>query len=271
MRRALLALISAVSVLLALSIPASAASNVPLPRSMASTGDSITRAFDATPNGCVLKDCPQYSWSTGTSLLVYSQYRRILSQNRSIGKHAYNDARSGAKMKDLAGQLSTAATQGVQYVTVLMGANDLCTSSVSTMTSTATFTSQFENALTTYFAANPASHVFVSSIPNLYQLWSILHTNYVAQATWSSFGICQSMLSVSNTETQRQQVVAQELADNNALATVCATFTNCRWDNNATYDIAFTPSDVSKVDYFHPSITGQNKLAAVSWGASYWG
>ncbi|MBV9098945.1 MAG: hypothetical protein JO079_12905, partial [Frankiaceae bacterium] len=43
------------------------ATTVPLPNSMASTGDSITRAYDATSNGCFLADCPQYSWSTGTT------------------------------------------------------------------------------------------------------------------------------------------------------------------------------------------------------------
>ena len=271
MRRALLGLLAVVSLLLGLAAPASAVASVPLPRSMASTGDSITRAFDATPSGCFLVDCPQYSWSTGSSTSVNSHYRRILSQKPAIAKHVHNDAKSGAKMADLGGQLSAAASQGVEYVTVLMGANDLCTSSTATMTPTSTFTSQFETALTSYFTANPKSHVFVSSIPNIYQLWSILHTNVVAESTWTTFGICQSMLSLTNTSTERQKVVEQETADNNALATVCAKFANCRWDNYATFNTAFTTKDVSTVDYFHPSVTGQNKLAAVTWAASYWG
>ena len=136
MRRALLGLLAVVSLLLGLAAPASAVASVPLPRSMASTGDSITRAFDATPSGCFLVDCPQYSWSTGSSTSVNSHYRRILSQKPAIAKHVHNDAKSGAKMADLGGQLSAAASQGVEYVTVLMGANDLCTSSTATMTPT---------------------------------------------------------------------------------------------------------------------------------------
>lgn len=253
---------------LVLVAPAAEAATPALPTVMASTGDSITRGYDATLFGCFLADCTQYSWSTGTSTSVNSQLRRI----RAAGGNptAYNDAKTGAKMTALDGQIVTAAGQGAQYVTVLMGANDLCTSTIAGMTPTTTFQSQFQQALADYFARQPNGSVFVSSIPNLYQLWSLLHTNSSAATTWRTFGICQSMLSASNTEAQRQQVVAQEQADNKALATVCALYANCKWDNLATYNTAFVTSDVSTVDYFHPSVSGQNKLGGITWGASYW-
>jgi len=246
--------------------------SIALPNSMASTGDSITRAYDSTSNGCFLSDCPQYSWSTGTTSAstVNSQYNRILAANSAISGHGFNDAKTGAKMVDLDGQLKTAAGQAVQYATVLMGANDVCTSSISTMTPTATVQSQFQTALTDFFAADPTAHVFVSSIPNVYQLWSLEHNNSTAAAEWRYFKICQSMLASTNTEANRQTVVAQEQADNNALATVCAQFANCLWDNLATYNYAFKTSDISTIDYFHPSVSGQNVLAGVTWGASYW-
>jgi lysophospholipase L1-like esterase len=264
----LAALLAVVGVLVA---PATAQAAPALPSSMASTGDSITRAYDATLFGCFLADCPQYSWSTGTSTSVSSEYRRILAANPAISGHGYNDAKTGATMAALDGQLKSAAAQGVQYATVVMGANDLCTSSAATMTPTDTFRAQFQQALTDFTTADPTALVHVSSIPNLYQLWSLLHGNRTAQSTWTSFGICRSMLASTNTEAQRQQVVAQEQADNAALAQVCGSFQNCRWDALATYSYAFTASDVSTVDYFHPSVSGQNHLAAVAWTAGYWG
>lgn len=246
------------------------ASTPPLPNSMASAGDSITRAYDTTASGCFLSDCPQYSWSTGYNTTVNSQYQRILAANPGISGHEYNDAQTGAKMSALDGQLKNAAAQGVQYATVLMGANDVCTSSISTMTPTATLQSEFQTALSDFFAADPNASVFVSSIPNVYQLWQLLHNNWSAESTWSSFGICQSMLSSSNTEAQRQTVLTQEENDNSAEQAVCASFANCKWDNLATFNYSFTTKDVSTVDYFHPSLTGQNSLAGVTWGASYW-
>lgn len=254
----------------ALGAPRALASTPPLPNSMASTGDSITRAYDSTSNGCFLADCPQYSWSTGYSSTVNSQYLRILAANGKIRNNEYNDAKTGAKMNVLDGQLKSAASQGVRYVTVLMGANDVCTSSIATMTPTATLQSEMQTGLSDFFAADPNAEVFVSSIPNVYQLWQLLHNNLSAEATWSTFGICQSMLSSSNTETDRQTVLAQEENDNSAEQAVCASFANCKWDNLATFDYSFTTSDVSTIDYFHPSLTGQNSLAKVTWGASYW-
>lgn len=240
-----------------------------LPNSMASTGDSITRSFNATSSGCFLSDCPQYSWSTGTST-VSSHYQRILAANPQISGNVFNNAKTGAKMAALDAQLQTAATQGAQYVTVMMGANDVCTSSRSTMTPTATLQSQFQIALSNFFAARPNSQVFLSSIPNIYQLWAVLHTNSSARNAWSSFGICQSMLASSNTEADRQAVLTQEKNDNAALASVCAQFVNCKWDNLATFNYQFTASDVSRIDYFHPSVSGQARLAATTWSAGFW-
>ena len=271
MRRAALLLATALVGLF--SAPSAIAeTGVALPNSMASTGDSITRAYDSTSSGCFLSDCPEYSWSTGTagSTSVNSHYLRILTANSRIRGNAYDDARTGAKMGALDGQLTTAASQRVQYATVLMGANDVCTSSISTMTPTATFQKQFHAALTDFFAADPNAHVSVSSIPNIYQLWSLEHTNPRAEAEWQWFGICRSMLSSSNTAADRQTVLAREQADNAALATVCNQFANCKWDNLATYNYAFKTSDISTIDYFHPSVSGQNTLAGITWGAGYW-
>jgi hypothetical protein len=87
---------------------------------------------------------------------------------------------------------------------------------------------------------------------------------------WSVAGICQSMLGFGNTETQRQLVVERERAFNQILADVCAQHAQCRWDGNAIYNYAFSASQVSTLDYFHPNQSGQAALANVSWGASWW-
>ena len=248
------------------------AASLPLPNSIASTGDSITRAFDVTWSGCVLKDCPQYSWSTGVNTAVDSQYQRILAVNPQVV--GYNFAHSGATMADLDGQLKSAAALGVEYVTVLMGANDLCASSISTMTPTATFKARLDQALVDFYTADRGAHLYLSSLPNVFQLWSLLHTNTTAAKVWSLFRICQSMLSPANTDAQRQQVVAQEQAYNTVLATECSRVVtaglDCHWDNLAGYNFAFTAGDVSPIDFFHPSLDGQNAIAALTWSAGYW-
>src|SRR5690242_12332583 len=128
----------AVASVLLLADPVAAAPS-PLPSSMASLGDSITRGF----NACGwYADCPARSFATGTDTGVNSHYLRIRAVNSAINGKNYNDAKSGAKAADMAGQAQTAVGQGAQYVTMLIGANDACTSSESSMTTVATFRDQ---------------------------------------------------------------------------------------------------------------------------------
>lgn len=241
----------------------------PLPNSMAAVGDSITRAFDIDWC-CFLVDSPQYSWSTGDDPAIASHYQRLLAANPAIRSRAYNLAVTGAKVSDLRAQLQNAAALSVDYLTILIGANDLCTPTIASMTPADTFRSQLDQALTEFTTVSPNTRIFVSSIPDIYQLWSVFQTDGWVQFWWTILGICQSMLSWNNTELDRQQVVAREQADNDSLSAVCARFTQCLWDGLASYSFKFPASDASPVDFFHPNIAGQNDLAAVSWSASYW-
>jgi lysophospholipase L1-like esterase len=241
----------------------------PLPSSMAAIGDSITRAYDVC---CSYGDHPGQSWSTGSTSYdgIASHYERIRQLNPAITGHAYNDAVSGAKMSAAPTQATQAVNQGARYVTILLGANDLCTSSVSTMTSPEDFRAYFSRAMDTLLAPGQDRYVFVASIPNLYQLWQVLHTNSLARWAWANFRICQSMLGATRTEAERQLVVDRERAFNQVLADVCAQYARCRWDGGAVYNYQFSASQVSTLDFFHPSLSGQAALARVSWAASWW-
>ena len=270
MRRGLVIAVLAVGMIAGLLAPVSAAATPALPKSMAALGDSITRAYDVC---CSYRDHPGQSWSTGGSWYdgISSHYERIKRHNRAIVGHAYNNAVTGAKMAAAADQASAAAAQHAAYVTVLLGANDLCTSSPSTMTSTDTFRTQFRQAMAVVKQQLPQARVFVSSIPDIYQLWKVLHTNRVARTVWATAHICPSMLGATRTEAQRQQVVARQVAFNRILAEGCHQYgANCRWDGGATYDYKFRASQVSVLDFFHPDLDGQAALARVTWAASWW-
>ena len=238
-----------------------------LPNSMASLGDSITRAADAC---CWYGDHPAESWATGHNPIdgVRSHYERLEALNPSIAGHEYNDAVSGAKASDLAAEVAAALAQKPDYVTLLIGANDLCTSSPATMTSTGTFSDEINAALDALHQSLPGTHIFVSSIPNLYQLRSVLVGNWLARIVWSTAGICQSMLSSSDTGADRQQVVTREAAFNEILSQACDRFAQCRWDGYATYNYRFAADQISTLDFFHPDLSGQAALAQLTWNAS---
>ncbi len=238
-----------------------------IPSSMAALGDSITAGFDAC--GWYV-ECRSMSWSTGSDSSVQSHYVRILAKNPAIQGHAYNNAVSGAKVADLNSQATQAVQQNVQYVTILIGANDACTSSESTMTPVSTFETQFRAAMQTLRAGLPNAAIFVSSIPDIKRLWYILKDNATARAVWSLAGICQSMLanptSTAAADEARRDRVRQRVIDyNTVLARVCGEDANCDFDDNAVFNYPFVPSQVSSWDYFHPNKAGQTVLADVTY------
>ncbi len=87
-----------------------------LPNSIAGIGDSITRAMDVC---CWYGDHPPQSWSTGGGLFdgIRSHYERIRALEPTIYAHNYDDARTGARMREAPAQAQTAVSQSAQYVT----------------------------------------------------------------------------------------------------------------------------------------------------------
>jgi hypothetical protein len=171
--------------------------------------------------------------------------------------------------------VTTVNGQHVEYVTILIGAAEVCKTTEEAMTTVADFGSQFQTALSALSLGSPDARIYVSSIWDIYQLWSILHTNSAATSNvwWSSF--CWSMLgnatSMAQADIDRRARVRQRIIDfNTQLQQVCAQYIHCRFDNNAVFNNAVaTTADVSTVDYFHPSLTGQTLLASVSYPASF--
>lgn len=242
------------------------------PSSIASLGDSITRGFNA---GGWYSDWPSRSWSTGSDSAVVSHYSRLVKLNRKTTVRAWNDADTGAKMGALAGQALEAKNQGAKYVTVLMGANDACTSTEAGMTSVATFRSQFAAAMSTLMTQATPPKVLVASIPDIYRLYQVGKGSSAARNAWNSFGICQSMLadpqSTDAADVDRRARVRQRVVDFNAqLADVCATYASCKYDGGAVFGYPFQLSHLSTWDYFHPNTGGQAVLADVTWKAGFW-
>jgi lysophospholipase L1-like esterase len=255
-------------ILIGLGSPARA-QEPPLPRRMAAIGDSITMATNVC---CFYGNRPRYSWSIGWDAgdPVRSHYERILALQPLIAGRNYNAARPGAKMADAKEQAAQVVTQRARYVTILMGANDVCTSSPQTMTSVAEFRAGFRAAMATLHSGIPKARIFVSSIPNVYRLWNIFHDDLIARLIWDSANVCQSMLSSTNTEEERQVVLARERAFNDVLADVCSQYTRCRFDGKAVFRYSFRSGQVSKLDYFHPNRDGQAALASVTWARTWW-
>lgn len=256
------------------SIGAGSAVAVPTPPEvarMAAIGDSITRGTSSCSS---FSGCLANSWSTGTTTSVASHAQRL----RSLGATslvASNNAVNGATSGSIATQAQAAVAQNAQYVTIEIGANDACTTTVGGMTARATFRANIDSALATLGASPAAPEIFVASIPNLLRMYELNKSSSTARFTWSLLRVCQSLLanpsSTKAADVQRRAAVQQRVTEfNSELAAACAATPRCHFDGMVVANLQFVKSDISTRDYFHPSLAGQAKLAAVTWPTTPW-
>ena len=143
--------------------------------SMAALGDSVTTAFAS----CLAPaPCPRNSWSTGDGTRIDSHYRRLLKS--SLGLRGHNAAEGKARADALAAQARTAVAAKAGYVTILIGANDVCRPAVTDMTPVDTFRRQVDDALAVLKEGLPQARILVVSVPDIHRLWEIGHTRDVA-------------------------------------------------------------------------------------------
>ncbi|MGP3685889.1 SGNH/GDSL hydrolase family protein [Streptomyces sp. IBSNAI002] len=234
------------------------------PASIAAVGDSITRGFDACS---VLADCPEVSWATGNDPAVRSLAARLLGEAEAPAR-SWNLAVTGSRMADVPAQLSQAAAYKPDLVTVMVGSNDACRPTASSMTPVAEFRAGFETALSGLRASTPGTQVYVSSVPDLQRLWEQGKDDPMVRRIWS-LGICQSMLADplsagSGAQARREQVRARVVEYNEVLREVCAKDTLCRYDGGAVFQYPFSTDQLSRWDWFHPGKDGQARLAELA-------
>lgn len=194
------------------------------------------------------------------------------------GTKASNYAISGDKMGDILALQVPLIDSTVDLVLIECGANDICGyASASLVTSNSTFRSQTQQIINGILAAaKPGVKIVIFSIPNIYNLWNVFHTQSAATTVWNYAKICQPML-LNPTSTdpadvaRRSQMAAQIVTYNSILQEVCSATPNgqCIFDNGLVYNWAFVVDDISTLDYFHPSCTsisnGQGYVASLAW------
>ena len=243
----LLAVLAALAVGLAVAAGASAARSVP--SSIAALGASANTGF-ATAGA--FDEAPANSWVTGTNRAVRSIYMRLRELNSAIAGHAYNYAEPGTGISELADQ-ARHVPRGSELVTIGTGVNEACES----RTTPAAFRAQFERALRVVEARAPRARVVVLSIFDVLAMWDAVKALPTAS---SSRNLC-----ISATDNHRPELARTIRKLNRQLASVCARHPNCRYDGGAVYRLRWRRQDISTVDYFHPSLSGQRNIAAAMW------
>ena len=240
-------------------VSSAAAQSPAAPHVMAAIGDSYTAACTAVP----AQDCATSSWSVGEGPSINSHLQRLRARVPEL--QGQNFAIAGRKMAALDLQARLAVGTGADYVTILMGTNDVCREP----TPQAKFRDDFVRAMDTLSAGLPAARIFVASIPDPGHLRDLFRDDPAALMAWASGGQCLPFLANAASETpadQQRRLDAHDhvVALNDTLAEVCASYAGCVFDGNAVFRWKPQREDIA-ADYFHFSARGEAALAALTY------
>ncbi len=231
---------------------------------MGAIGDSITTGFDAkTP-----LNNKSLSWSTGNNIFgfVNSHYRRAVKKfSGPVVK--YNVAKVGSNSAGLAQQLTrlTDKLKGreLDYLTVMSGANDVCWWPRDHKSYLDRYQANMRQTIETAKKLNPNVKITLVPIPNmllLYELGKAKGCSY----RWRLFPMCD-VLFFSQEESDRV-AFGERLRDlNDTLHGLADEYSDNVYFAERVGTAKYVVEDISGIDCFHPSMTGQQKIAEDSW------
>jgi lysophospholipase L1-like esterase len=267
------------------SAAASATASLALPSLLGAIGDSYSQGYSVSPQHRL--DNPTYSWVVGSATGdgVYSLRERLeaLGANLTV----VDAATSGKKMSDAPRQAANVVAAArklgagrTAYVTFELGTNDLCDDA---KTSPSDFEAQLSSAISILRAGLPdGSEILMLPIPDFDHFRLITQADSRARASLALYvnsRNCAPFLG-SNGSLTLDQARAAMAEYNSILLRVCDTIEStdgasgglhCRSDLALLSERDFTIGDLSTVDYFHPSLSGQGRMAAAAWRVGPWG
>jgi lysophospholipase L1-like esterase len=264
--------------------PSPTPSTVPLPVMLAAIGDSYTQAWSVSP--AYKQDHPQFSWAVGTAADdgVFSLRERF--QALGAGVTVVDAATSGKKMDDASRQASIVVDEAAKlppgstvFVTFELGTNDLCDDP---MTPPDLFEAQLRAAVDILRTGLPkGSRILMLSIPDFAHFHDLTQASPAAVAALAlrvNSRNCAPFLGSDTSYTLAQSIQMLATYDS-VLTAVCAEVESsdgpsgrlhCRSDALRLAQKNFVLADLSTADYFHPSLSGQAKMAEAAWQAGYW-
>lgn len=232
-----------------------------------SIGDSITAAMDA--NRPLANR--EINWSTGTrsSKMVNSHALRLRAMMPGSSVGTKNFAISGSKSADVVKQANHLAKFRPDYATVLVGANDVCAWSNDHETQLAVYESDIRTILKTLIASNEDIKILVSAIPNMPLLRDLGAANG-CQSRWNTLHICPALLGSDRTDAERSAFAGRWQDANDVLARVSSEFPSHVKFASSIAEPIFKMSHVSRLDCFHPNVSGQDFLSEMTWADGWY-
>lgn len=224
---------------------------------LGSLGDSITAGFNAGG----LLDRRRNSWSAGSRISSHAAKIRD-TLGRSV--QARNVAKSGATISDLPRQTELLLKEDFKpdYVTVLIGANDICMGKdLNNLNQRARLI--LDQTLERIKQASPSVKMVVAAVPNLIHLHEVMSQKSSCLRQWKIFNVCSSVLMAEPDQIERSYASWQSF--NQMLTEFASENPDHVKFAPKTGEPNFDQSKVSRIDCFHPSLQGQEFLSDLVW------
>jgi lysophospholipase L1-like esterase len=244
-------------------------------------GDSIMQGMDVT---AIFQDQPSYSFAQGTNASVESLYSRYLAASTLPGGEEFVSESGSTMIGDAHDQAVEICGQSAlpNRVVILLGANDVCgATDPESFPAVEGFQAALMDTLDELAGCLPsASRVHVLSIPRLDLLYQAVQDKRESRLNMSCPDFFHQYVPCAIAADSPAAVGAQVVAFNDGiLAEVSAAadayavakgieFTT-DWKGvtggTSIGTATFGADDISDIDCFHPSATGQKKLACAAW------
>lgn len=228
------------------------------------------------------------SWSTGSdeSNIVYSHFERLSESQTNL--EAYNFSVSGARSSALEFQVDALLKMQEQeaelfdYITIMMGANDLIAPSLDKMTSPLQYIANVEAALRRILQKNPKAWILLVGLPDIFSVFEKTK-DVVVEQIWNRKFTCDEVRKniygnypIFRPEDKETYRAVKSLMNSyregmlSLAERIQKEFPEAKLKAIRELFPQQNPKKAMSIDCFHPSEWGQAELAELSWRESFW-
>jgi len=167
-----------------------------------------------------------------------------------------------------------------------MGHNDVCQNHFSEIPTDEQYEAKFRGGMENLRKGLPdGATIYIVGIVDIYHLWEMAQDKKAlgivnCDVIWATSAVeiypCATMLSPCNSETDRLYARSRNIAFNEILKRVTEEYNQADpkhyyFYTEEVFNYPFVESQVSDIDCFHPSASGQKELAEMTWNAGPFG
>lgn len=218
---------------------------------MASLGDSTTTAFNSDRKWNNLEN----SWTAGRA--IQSHYNRLVKLMPERNVRVINLAVPGVDSSDIVRQAKTASRVDLDYVTIMIGSNDLCRG----VENIEFFRHRIYQAIKILVDSSPDVKILLSSTPNIVQARHVA-SELSCDPVWAKV--------MERCDVRDEDRFYEDWWALNAVLDIVGRNNDNVIFSDAVMTQKIEADSISRIDCFHPSKVAQESIAEITWDQGWY-